>query len=122
MYIMRRIDSRENVNAVGSAIRAYNLVQSGKRIKVEWGIGGLKMKWRVLQGCFRRRRKLFGVIFRTCCILTNFLHRRRKDMSIIIDGDANGGAWGDDPGNDSDPDEGVEDVAEDDFNPSGDDG
>ena len=121
MFIMRRIDGREHVLNSGEAIRAYNQMQSGKRVKVEWGIGGVKMHWRCLQGRFRRSRRLFSLVFRTCCILTNFLHRRRRNMSMEVVGEAMGGAWGDEAADNSDPDSDVDDVNEDDFNYSGDD-
>ena len=70
---MRRVDQRENVEAVGLALRAYNKVHAGKRIKVEWGIGGLKMRWRILNGTLTNRRQKFATTMRACVIVTNFL-------------------------------------------------
>jgi hypothetical protein len=60
MFVMRRIGVHEvatswtqhaeesNVNA----IRAYNMMHAGRRIKVEWGIGGLRCKLRRFQKPF----------------------------------------------------------------------
>ena len=47
MYIMRRIDKSETM-ADGdiSVTDAFNAMHAGHRVKVEWGIGGLKRKWR----------------------------------------------------------------------------
>ena len=50
-------------------------------MKVEWGIGGMKRKWRKLMKKFEATREKFPELFRACAILTNFLQRRRLDMS-----------------------------------------
>jgi len=47
MYIMRRLGEREipgDPNLL--AIDAYNKMHAGYRVAVEWGIGGLKRKWK----------------------------------------------------------------------------
>ena len=93
MFLMRRVDQREAVDVVGPALQAYNKVHAGKRIKVEWGIGGLKMRWRILNGTWTNRRHKFSTTMRACAILTNFLHRRRMNMNIEDAGVAVGGAW-----------------------------
>ena len=93
MFIMRRVDQREAVDVVGPALDAYNKVRAGKRIRVEWGIGGLKMKWRVLSGTWTNRRQKFATTMRACVILTNFLHRRRMNMTVEEAGFAVDGAW-----------------------------
>jgi hypothetical protein len=93
MFILRRVDGREWTGLTGAALKAFNIKHSGKRIKVEWGIGGIKMKWPILKSVFPMRRKKFAVIFETCCKLTNFLHRRRNNWEMEVIGDANGGAW-----------------------------
>ena len=59
MYIMRRIDARETSDADGAAIDAFNKSHANKRVKVEWGIGGMKMKFHVLQSCFPWQRCKF---------------------------------------------------------------
>ena len=93
MFIMRRVDSRENIGLIGPALEAYNKRHAGKRVAVEWGIGGVKMKWKVLRGTFPMRRWKYSKVLRCCCILTNFIHRRRNDFSIQELGEVQGGAW-----------------------------
>ena len=79
MYIMRRIDAREMNNAeMPAAITAYNKMHAGMRIAVEWGIGGLKRKWKRLMKGFDSTKPKFPDIFTAAAILTNFLHRRRR--------------------------------------------
>jgi hypothetical protein len=95
MFIMRRIDNRELSGAAGPALVAYNEKHAGRRINVEWGIGGLKMKWRILNGTFPFQRVKFAVVMKACCILTNFLHRRRMNLDMNDLGNARGGAWDD---------------------------
>jgi hypothetical protein len=91
---MRRVDQREAVDVVGPALQAYNKVHAGKRIKVEWRIGGLKMRWRILNGTWTNRRQKFATTMRACAILTNFLHRCRMNMAIEEADIAVCGAWG----------------------------
>ena len=93
MFIMRRVDSREDVGIVGPVLNAFNKRHAGKRIQVEWGIGGLKMKWRILQSTFPMRRPKFQVIMRCCCVLTNFQHRRRMNLQMQELGIVEGGDW-----------------------------
>ena len=85
MYIMRRIGVREvpdptNMNAVD----AYNKMHAGYRIKVEWGIGGLKGKWKRMLKTFDCTKQKFPHLFRAAALLTNFLHRRRQNMHAEI--------------------------------------
>jgi hypothetical protein len=47
MFVMRRIGAYEiSLNGNAAAIHAYNMVHAGRRIKLEWGIGGLKCRFR----------------------------------------------------------------------------
>ena len=57
-------------------------MHAGRRIKVEWGIGGLKRKFKRFSKTFDNRRPRFKHLFITGCILTNFIHRRRMDMRM----------------------------------------
>lgn len=66
--------------------RSFNKMHAGYRVKVEWGIGGLQMKWRRLQKCFDLVKPKFSITFTTAALLTNFLHRRRQDMREVIEG------------------------------------
>ena len=44
---MRRIGHRELVShGEMSVVDAFNSMHAGYRVQVEWGIGGLKRKWR----------------------------------------------------------------------------
>ena len=49
MFIVRRIGRRKTVvEGEMSVIDAFNSIHSGHRVQVEWGIVGLKRKWRRL--------------------------------------------------------------------------
>ena len=83
MFIMRRFGSAEMpANVHEDVVDAFNKLHSGRRIKVEWGIGGLKRKFRRFLKTFDNKRPRFKHLFITGCILTNFLHRRRWDMTM----------------------------------------
>jgi DDE superfamily endonuclease len=88
MFAMRRIGVHEvpEVSSNANAIRAYNMMHAGRRIKVEWGIGGLKCKFRRFQKPFDNTKPRFNHFFRAAAILTNFLHRRRKNMEVVDNG------------------------------------
>ena len=58
----------------------FNRYLSGKRIIVEWGIGGLKMRWRILRN-YRYARELLGPVFRACARLYNYVRRQRDYKS-----------------------------------------
>lgn len=93
MFILRRVDLREDVGVVRPVFNAFNERHAGKRIQVEWGIGGLKMKWRNLQSSFLMRRPNFQIIMWRCCILTNFQHRQRMNLQKTDLGNVEGGDW-----------------------------
>jgi DDE superfamily endonuclease len=47
MYVLRRVDNREMSNAnENPVVRAFNQRHVARRVEVEWGIGGLKNKFR----------------------------------------------------------------------------
>src|SRR5690349_2283130 len=78
------------------AIDAFNAVHAGLRVKVEWGIGGMKRKWRKLMKKFDSTLQEFPHFFRACAILTNFLQRRRLDMRAYLEaGDLGDPSWDD---------------------------
>lgn len=94
MYIMRRVAGREIEPGWESVINAFNSMHAGRRVCVEWGIGGLKRKWKRLMKRFDSTKPKFCLLFQSACLLTNFIHRRRQNMSIEIDDDdGNGGGW-----------------------------
>lgn len=82
---MRRVADREvAADQEGSAIAAYNRMDAGYRVRVEWDIGGLKMKWRRLMKRFDSSNPKFPYLFRSSAILTNFLHCHRLDLSYEV--------------------------------------
>jgi len=92
MFIMRRIGRRETVeDGEMSVIDAFNSMHAGYRVQVEWGIGGLKRKWRRLMKKTDMKHDKFPHLFRSAAIMTNFLQRRRNDMTAGVDRNANGG-------------------------------
>lgn len=87
MFIMRRIDGREmdeDDQDQMTAVHAYNAMHGGHRVRVEWGIGGLKRKWKRLMKRFDSSREKFPTLFHAAATLTNFLQRRRIDMSVVV--------------------------------------
>jgi hypothetical protein len=47
MFIMKRIRRCEiGLNVDQDVIRAYNKMHVGYKVQMEWGIGGLKRKWK----------------------------------------------------------------------------
>jgi hypothetical protein len=98
MFIMRRVGVHEiPLGANAGAIHAYNATHAGRRIKVEWGIGGLKREFRRFLKPFDNTRPRFNHMFLSAAILTNFLQRRRTVLEFADMGDYQG-----DPGGDGD--------------------
>jgi hypothetical protein len=92
MYVLRRVHRREipaDPNAAAVA-EAFNRRHAAERIKVEWGIGGLKTRFRRLLTNCPTRRASFSSMFTTCCILTNFIHRNRKEFTIVSTAESQG--------------------------------
>jgi hypothetical protein len=50
-------------------------VHATYKMKVEWGIGGLKQKWERLMKCFDSIEEIYIHLFQAIIILTNFLHK-----------------------------------------------
>jgi hypothetical protein len=70
-------------------------MHAGERIAVEWGIGGMKRKWKRLMKGFENTREKFADIFFAAAILTNFLHRRRQNFQMEFDANGRPGiGWG----------------------------
>lgn len=94
MYIMRRIGGREIDPCSEAVIDAFNSIHAGQRVCVEWGIGGLKRKWKRLMKRFDSTKPKFTFLFHSGCLLTNFIHRRRRNMAIDIGAqDGDDGGW-----------------------------
>jgi hypothetical protein len=51
---------------------------------VEWGIGGLKRKWRRLMKRLDNTKPRYSHMFKSRTLLTNFLHRRRMDFTYKV--------------------------------------
>jgi hypothetical protein len=89
MYILRKVDLREVARHNQSpVVTAFNKRHSKRRIKVEWGIGAIKNRWRRFLDTCPNRRRTFQPVFEACCRLTNVVHRQRKDLSIVDLGEA----------------------------------
>jgi hypothetical protein len=56
-----------------STVKAYNKMHVRYRVKVEWGIGGLKSKWQRLMKRFDSTKPKFSHLFHSITLLTNFL-------------------------------------------------
>jgi DDE superfamily endonuclease len=80
MFILRRVDGREVIEEGSAVADAFNKRHASRRVKVEWGIGGLKNRFRKFLTVCSNRRYKFRAIFESCCRLTNFVHRRHLDF------------------------------------------
>jgi hypothetical protein len=68
-------------------VHANNKMHVGYRVHVEWGIGGLKRKWRRLMKSFDSTKPIYSHLFKYGALLTNFLHRRRMELTYKVIGD-----------------------------------
>jgi hypothetical protein len=95
MFIMRRMAAREIPVESQAVMEAFNKVHAGVRVQVEWGIGGMKRKWKRMMKTFDATKPKFTIIFKSACILTNFLHRRRMNMVARdnVNDDEEGEGW-----------------------------
>jgi hypothetical protein len=88
MFIMRRIQGHEMDEGISEeVVNAWNKMHAGYRIQVEWGIGGLKQKWRRLMKRFDNHMQRFCHFFEAAAKLTNFLHRRRMNFNTVVPDD-----------------------------------
>jgi hypothetical protein len=51
---------------------------------VEWGIGGLKRKWRRFMKRFDRTKPRYSYLFNFGASFTNFLHKKRMDLTYKV--------------------------------------
>jgi hypothetical protein len=56
----------------------------GYKVQVDWGIGGLKRKWRWLMKRFDSTKQKYTFLFRATALLTNFLHRHLMDFTFEV--------------------------------------
>ncbi len=68
-------------------MQAYNKMHASFRVQVEWGISGLKRKWRSLMKRFDSTKPKYTQSFRVATLLTNFLHKRHMDLTYEVVGD-----------------------------------
>jgi hypothetical protein len=54
---------------------------------MEWGINGLKRKWRRLLKRFDSTKPKNIILFKVIALLTNFLHRRQMDFTFEVIGE-----------------------------------
>jgi hypothetical protein len=69
------------------AMHAYNKMHASYRVQVEWGIGGLKRKWRRLMKKIDNKKPRCSHLFKYGTLFTNFLHRRRMDITYEVNTD-----------------------------------
>jgi hypothetical protein len=56
-------------------------------MQVEWGIGGLKIKWKSLVKKFDSTKSKFNHLFQYVVLLANFLYRRKRDLTYEVIGE-----------------------------------
>jgi hypothetical protein len=56
-------------------------------VQVEWGIGGLKKKWKHFMKMFDSTKPKYSHLFQAATLLINFLHRKHMDFTYEIIGD-----------------------------------
>lgn len=72
-------------------INAYNKMHSRCNIVVEWGIRGLKRKWRCLMKRYDCTRDKYMQLVYVVALLTNFIQRRRKVLGFEVVGEPHNG-------------------------------
>jgi hypothetical protein len=90
MFIMRRMGRQElQSNVDHGVVDVYNKMHVGFRVQVEWGISGLKQKWKCLMKRFDATKPNYPIFSKSCVLLTNYLHCHRMDFTYKIIGDQN---------------------------------
>jgi hypothetical protein len=56
---------------------------------MEWGIGGVKRKWKRFMEMFDSTQSKFKQLFQIIVIIINFLQRRCMDLTYEVVGDQN---------------------------------
>ncbi len=54
------------------------------QVRMQWGISGLKSKWRRLMKHFDSTKEKYSHLFITIALLTNFLHKHYQDFTIEV--------------------------------------
>jgi hypothetical protein len=90
MFIMRRIGQQEFVvDANHDVVQTYNKMHVGFKVQMEWGISGVKRKWRHFMKGFDYTQSTFTHLFQVVVIFINFLQRRHMDLAYEVVGDQN---------------------------------
>jgi hypothetical protein len=57
------------------------------QVKVDWGIGGLKSKWRRLKKCLDLTKEKVNHLFKAITLRTNFLYKHHQNLTFEIIGE-----------------------------------
>ncbi len=82
MFIMRKIGKHE----ITPNVEGMQCMHTTKRMLVRrcrWN-GGLKRKWRRFMKKFDSTKLRYSHLFKSRALLTNFLHRRRMDLTYEV--------------------------------------
>ncbi len=85
MWRIGRQELMPNANHV--IMQTYNKMHANFKVQVEWGMGGLKRKWRCLIKRFDSTKPKYAHLFQIAIVLTNFLHRKHMDLTYEVVGD-----------------------------------
>lgn len=87
-YIMHGFNKveRRTLQLPPGLARTFNRMHADYRVRVEWGIRGLKMKWRRLQKRFDLVKPKFSIMFMVDALMTNFLHQWKRDIHEVVEG------------------------------------
>jgi hypothetical protein len=56
----------------------------GYKVRVEWGIDGLKKKWRWFTKRFDSTKPKYTLLFKATTILTKFMHKCQMDFTFEV--------------------------------------
>jgi hypothetical protein len=68
-------------------VQTYNKMHANFKVRMEWGIGGLKRKWRWFIKKFDSTKSKYVHLFQVAIVPTNFLHKKRMDLTYEVVGD-----------------------------------
>jgi len=79
------------LNVDHNVVQTYNIMRVRFRVQVEWGIGGLKRKWKHCMKSFDSTKPKYSHLFQVAVFLIKFLHMRWMNLTyeVIGDQDAN---------------------------------
>jgi hypothetical protein len=70
VFIMKKMGKwKLPPNVDHGVVHAYNKMRVGFKVQVEWGIGGLKWKWKCLMKIFDSTKPKFSHLFQATCSL-----------------------------------------------------